>query len=659
MSFFGPNNDLDTIGGDIARVAEIRVPKTVEPRLFDVENELLYAWPVTEDQNDAEYAEAVRRLSERLYQLGRGVDMAWAHGQIMDDAQLAARFARHRGPVYRPSSAGTGRSLRCPQPGSLESLELRYKAVRRRLLPDVHADRVLFRQPPKARFAQVAYENRAWRRVYELRDASRETRFFAYRTSRATTLLVWLRDEAARRLRDALPDRGADIERILIGRKHDGADAGPISARIRIVPLPSVGHLHADQGIRRVLVEVPSGASLRAEDVDWALSGAEHVDATTGEIQFSVVPARDDRMLRNFTSAGRVWQTVTAAALPYPARRRRIDPARVAEEAKGGRERAEEEARAAAAVVQALRHVEVRARPARIRVQREPFERHGERAEMFAGDTRFPKERLWHVEIEFDRRVAGPLVIGDGRFLGLGVMAPVSMVRGLNVFAIESGLVATPDPVAVARALRRAVMARVQQVLGTVRLPTFFSGHDRDGFPVRSEGSAHLAFVFDPTRSRLLVVAPHVLDRRDPTSDERSHLMVLDEALEDLEELRAGPVGCLALRSHSLDAEADALVTPSRIWESVNPYLVTRHAKKTHATEVLTRDLRAECRRHGLPAPVEVRALEMQGVSGVGLVARARLVFAVAVNGPILVGRNRFLGGGLFCARDRDRLDAS
>ncbi len=40
-------------------------------------------------------------------------------------------------------------------------------------------------------------------------------------------------------------------------------------------------------------------------------------------------------------------------------------------------------------------------------------------------ETRFDKHRLWHVEIAFKEPVAGSLVIGDGRFLGLGVMAPV------------------------------------------------------------------------------------------------------------------------------------------------------------------------------------------------------------------------------------------
>jgi CRISPR-associated protein Csb2 len=156
-----------------------------------------------------------------------------------------------------------------------------------------------------------------------------------------------------------------------------------------------------------------------------------------------------------------------------------------------------------------------------------------------------------------------------------------------------------------------------------------------------------------------MIVAPHVLDGRYPTPDERDHLAILDEALENFAELRAGSAGCLALRSDRLDLEADPLTAPSRTWESVTPYLVTRHAKKTDAIEAVSADLRAECRRRALPEPTEIRPFDVRGVAGIGLIGRVRLVFAVAVNGPILLGRNRYVGGGLFCGRNRGAGDVS
>ena len=79
----------------------------------------------------------------------------------------------------------------------------------------------------------------------------------------------------------------------------------------------------------------------------------------------------------------RVWRTITPAALPQTAARRRIDPRRLRDpaEQKGAPERAEEQGQAASAVIQAMRHAGVTVAVAAIRVQREPFTGRGERAE--------------------------------------------------------------------------------------------------------------------------------------------------------------------------------------------------------------------------------------------------------------------------------------
>jgi CRISPR-associated protein Csb2 len=585
--------------------------------------------------------------------------MAWAWGEVLDDDELDARMSNYPGMVYRPSNGGSGETLACPEPGSLASLEARYQANSQRFKTEGlgKAARQLFSQPPKPRFAQVPYASPPSRFVYELRDGAKDESFGTWPMECTSRLVECLRDGAVERLRRALPDRSSEIERVLVGRKADGADEGPTSLRVRIVPLPSIGHHHADHAIRRVMVEVPAGCPLRADDVHWAFSGLELSDPETGEVlDLILTPSGEETMLAHYGATDRVrsriWRTVTPAALPERARRRRIDPARLAAEAKNGVERAAEHARAAGAVAQALRHAEVRDRAETIRVQREPFEARGERVEAFAPGTRFSKERLWHVEIAFNAPIAGPLVIGDGRFLGLGVMAPVQQVRGVHAFVVEDGLAATPQPTEVARALRRAVMARVQEVLGSrTSLPSFFTGHERDGLPARTE-HPHLTFVFDPGATRLLIVAPHVIDRRAPTREERDDLASLDAALTDFRELRAGSSGRLTLRTSSVDAETDPLFAASRIWECVTPYQVTRHMKRVGAAEVLSADLRAECRRSGLPEP-RVTPREPHGVPGVGLVGGASLTFEVAVEGPVVLGRSRYLGGGLFAGLRR------
>ncbi len=219
---------------------------------------------------------------------------------------------------------------------------------------------------------------------------------------------------------------------------------------------------------------------------------------------------------------------------------------------------------------------------------------------------------------------------------------------GMYVFAIAAGLSGAADAEPLARALRRAVMARVQGVLGGALLAPFFTGHELDGSPARAERSSHLAFLCDLPRSRFIVVAPHVLDRREPMAAEASHLGILEQALAGMCELRAAGAGRLLLRRTRIELDADPLTVPACRWQSATPYVVSRHARLGDAYAALAADLVAECRRRGLPAPVAAVALDARGVAGRGLSGHARLEFRTAVPGPLLLGRQRYLGGGLF-----------
>jgi CRISPR-associated protein Csb2 len=352
-------------------------------------------------------------------------------------------------------------------------------------------------------------------------------------------------------------------------------------------------------------------------------------------------------MLERYAARARKFRSVTPVVLPDGVARRRIAPTSRRNEAKGGPERASEERNAVVALRNALRHAGVRARIEGVHLQREPFEKRGSRAESFSGGTRFAKERLWHVEITFDRAVAGPLVIGDGRFLGLGVMAPCETASDVHAFVVD-GLAKSATALDLTYALRRAVMARVQVVVGPrQRLPSFFTGHDRSGAPLRSQDGGHVLFAFLPSDATLLVIAPHVAEQRTPHGSEREQLSILDEALLELSELRAGRAGLLTLQRTFVDRATHPAFAPSQTWRNVSPYQVTRHAKTDSARDALALDLAIECSRRGLPKP-SVSPGDTCGVPGVGLTGEAELRFPHAVPGPILLGRNRHLGGGLF-----------
>jgi len=394
--------------------------------------------------------------------------------------------------------------------------------------------------------------------------------------------------------------------------------------------------------------------------VEWAFSGLLVV-SNEGEILCELARAAEHGMLAHYgledEATALVWRTVTPAALPQQAARRRIDPARRRMEAKGGVERADEDSKAVSAVIQALRHAGVSARPTAVRVQREPFEPQGARAEAFAPKTRFAKERLRHVEIAFAAPLGGPLLLGDGRYLGLGLMAPVTDAwRDVMIFSLPpDGRVAAADRTDLLRAVRRALMALSRDDKGNV--PPLFSGHEADGAPATSGRHKHVFVAsadldHDGRIERLMVAAPWICDRSArPGWGERA---AFDRVAASLDTVRAGRLGVIALGPPEAPSPADALIGPSRVWASETPYRPTRHAGRgKNLAEAIEGDLLAECARRGLPRP-EVEMLEViAGPNGGHLAANARLRFSVAVKGPILLGRDSHAGGGLFAAQSR------
>ena len=680
LTVFVPNNDLDTKGGDPGRVAEIRAGKPVRARLFDAAVPLLYLWSVPEGGEDR--ARAVAALAGRLYQLGRGVDMAWAAADLLPTAEAEARLAAHPGSVHRPGG-WEGTRLACPVPGTLASLIDRFDKRGKRfgpLLADKPTKRdpqrrirvgTVFRQPPKPVVRQVHYDAPATLLAFDLRRE--DGRLAALPPDRAGELVTRVRDGLARRLESGL-DPGL-IRRLVIG---EGADAADKAARIRIVPIPSIGSPLVTQAIRRLVIVVPALCPIDAQEVDWAASGIAPADPQTGEITgaWQLVPAQDRKMLGHYglegaeAEASLLWRSVTALALPA-APRRRLDPDRLASadtairagETKAGGERLAEEAAALKAVRHACRHAEIDpARIAGIRVRREPWSPRGARAEAFADGTRFDKHRLWHVEIRFTRPPPAPLLLGDGRWLGLGLMAPVvgraaavtadtrpDMQDGMAWFGPGPGgsWPRVEDRSLLLHHVRRALMSLAAEPDGTV--PPLFSGHETGPDPARPGHHAHVFLAAvdedgDGRIDRVGIIAPWRADRTMPrrlrTPDRFARVVAR------LGEVIAGPLGVLSLAP--IEAPPAFGDRPSAWWSTVTRYRPTRHPKdRAGGVDQVAGDIALECRRRGLPRPIRVTPTMHWGPRD-GVWVDAVIAFARPVPGPILLGRDSHRGQGLF-----------
>ncbi len=118
-----------------------------------------------------------------------------------------------------------------------------------------------------------------------------------WRLDRIVDLTQRARDGAAQRLKDKLLREAEKVHNTLVGRRD--ADEADKAARVRVTPLPSIGHRHADHAIRRILVEIPPNCPLRADDVAWAFSGPLLV-SDDGEIIGELAPAVEQGMLAHY-----------------------------------------------------------------------------------------------------------------------------------------------------------------------------------------------------------------------------------------------------------------------------------------------------------------------------------------------------------------------
>lgn len=630
-SLYVPNNDLDSVGGDPARIGEIRgSTKLFLPRLFDAETPIIYVWPFEDGEA---HATTIGHLADRLHALGRGIDMGFARGEVVTHEEAEGRLARHGGPVARPG--GGEHRLPCPESGTMLSLIRRHAAGSDRYAErrDGRSTRTAFRKAINPRVRQVAYGNPSSYLLYELRRP--EGDYYAWRVAQAGELAKVVRDKLLAALgENAPPERLEQLAAVIKGAP--GAPRSDMNRRLRFMPLPTTGYEHVDGDIRRLAIEIPTGCPVSQADIDWALNDGELLG--DGCV---LVPASPDtdKMVPHYLGQARRWRSITPVAVsPLPKASR-----------ESGQQRAVRETEAGAAIVRALRQAGFDSRRVVVSVRDAPNQRHGTRARDFAFD-RFTSDRLFHAEVCFPEAVTGPVVLGDGRFLGLGLFEPVLEAPAIHAFALDQD-VPIGQANAVCKALHRALIARVRDQLGLKPrdgIDVFYSGHEADGSPAQSGTHDHLFLSLHPATRRLLIVAPHLATHRERTPKEKRKLETLDHALSGMTQLLAGRAGAFRLKPLVPLDEGDPVIGPARTWTSATRFRATHRPRKDEdLIAFVAANVAAECRARGLPRP-EVEVVKLSPGAAGRPAAEVRLTFAVAVSGPILLGQDSHNGGGLF-----------
>ncbi len=378
-----------------------------------------FAW---DDSPSPETAEALDGLLGRVTRLGHSSSLVSCR---LREEEPAATHTPGEGTLV----------LRWVRPGQLAALEeehQRHRAVRPRSLP-FRGVRYSEAVPGEVGDADPVRPSTAgdWI-VFELEP--RHRRMPMTRTAEVTRVL---RQSILRHVPDPLPEG-------VSGHLRDGT---PTSApHIAFLALPNVGHEHGDGRMMGLAVSLPRDLDEEARNATLRGIGLWERERGGGPLRLTMgrggeVEIRRRRSAvalvslrpRVWARPSRWWASATPVALPtHPGDLRRGSAAA----------RAKAWARAEDAIARSCEHVGL-PRPVDIdvsfvsrlvgarRANDYPAFRQGRGAD--GGVLR----RLVHASIEFAEPVSGPLMLGSGRFVGMGLMRPVDEAVGEGGIASE------------------------------------------------------------------------------------------------------------------------------------------------------------------------------------------------------------------------------
>lgn len=454
-----PNNDMDAVArawsrgeyfgtGDASPAAH-RSFKTLRPMRLLADQPVSYVWELSDSMNEVtrQACETTATLARSVTALGLGIDMAVGYARVLTEEQARAL----PGERWLPTAGEGGCRLRVPIPGTLDALIDRHQKFLNRLGPGG-----LSVPPPLSCFRTVGYRREGapagWPCVaFSLLkpDASGFRPFDSVR--RGLTLVGMVRN-AVRRTAEQSGKPESWIASFVLGH-GEGREADshrPVGPRrFAFMPLPSIearrqGKARVVGAIRRVLIA--TFAEGCEAEITWArrnLAGVDLIpeDGSEGEALLSLIPA-SDTMVRQYTDSATSWATITPVVLPGfddPAHyRRRLRQGVEAEEQK--RLLAGLEDRVDGLLRKAITQAgfpEVLASNAEIEWRKGGFLPGVEWADRYGVPDHLARFPRYHVSIVWRDsagdpvEVPGPVCLGGGRYLGLGlfVQAPHAVLQ--------------------------------------------------------------------------------------------------------------------------------------------------------------------------------------------------------------------------------------
>lgn len=417
-----PNNAMDVVGkawsrenyfgsGD-ANPATHRTMKTVRPmRLVDGDT-VHYVWKLDRTSlGDTAVLESVIKAADRVVALGWGSDLVVG----MADRLSVAQLSELRGEIWTPEIATGPISLRVPIRGTLAALRQRHEEFLDRIGGAGFAP-----VSPLTRF-QVAGYRRATdpvRRPFAIFELRRDDGSFCVYAQRKLIHVAGMVRHLAKEMMLKSPPPGMEngwVEQYVVG--HQGQNNSQ-HRQLSYLPLPSIGHPHADQAVRRVMIAAPVGDDSWLEHLARRLEGQQlkplRGDEFNGDNPPTLVRVYRDKVVRCYTGASNRWATVTPVILPghddrRPAKTRRLIEAALAQS--GVEQPCEFEWSPHSRFPKSY--------------SAHKYGR-GKRPTGYLRPDHLPTQTAVHLTLRFnnDLQVPGPISIGAGRHCGLGIFAP-------------------------------------------------------------------------------------------------------------------------------------------------------------------------------------------------------------------------------------------
>ncbi len=437
---FVPNNDGDKRFDRQERLTA----KHTEPTLFLLEPgqkpEVHYVWDIA-GKTDCPTSD-IEKAARSLTTLGWGIDMAFADSRLAGEAELQ----KLKGIRWYPKEGGGSfeETLRVPtyddemKECTLCDLRHCHETAMKRI---EHGKPLKTVDKPKV-FDRVLYTSteRPIGRPYAVfklvapngEDPAR------YPNAKLMHIAAMTRSLAIRSCQAAGYDPEF-VSRFVRGKNEPARDD---HRQISYVPLPSIGHEHADAMIRNVMLVAPIGMDQELARVIRAIDGRELIpERDEGEDSCeadSVVPANYRAELQSFKpptgkfiakcylGSSRVWETVTPVILDEHAKKadRKNEETGTIEKVSNHDE----------LICKALKRAGIET-PCRFVWQAVPFLKNCLSAHRYDREKkrsgyyrpkRFDGKTAVHVRVTFDHPIPGPITLGAGRHCGFGLMAAVA-----------------------------------------------------------------------------------------------------------------------------------------------------------------------------------------------------------------------------------------